>query len=301
MTPNHATAFALLAALAWGVGNVAQKTILEHLDGFAATGVTSLVGVLVLLPLALREGRETRPPTRGSLPLLLAVSLLFTFASTVMQFGYGLTSVINGGFLVNSAAIVTPILAWVCLSQRPPLAIWPASLTALTGIYLMAGANWSGLNPGDLLALLSAVGYAAWTLAVGMYVKRYRRPVLMTVVQLGVCGLLCIGLGAAFHGLPAPAAVAAALPEILFLGLVSKGLAYVLIAIAQQQISATCVGILVCAEAVAGAVIAALVLGETMGAQRGIGSICIILGVVIAARIPAALPDKQGSLLLRQP
>lgn len=301
MTPNHATAVALLAAFAWGTGNVAQKTILEHLDPYAATGVTSLVGVMVLLPLALREGRKTLPPAKASLRLLLAVSLLFTFASTVMQFGYGLTTVTNAGFLVNTAAVLTPILAWAFLSQRPPRAIWPASLAALTGIFLMAGASWSGLSPGDLLALLSALGYAVWTLALGVYVTRYRRPVLVTVVQLAVCGLLCTGLGAAFHGLPERAALAAALPEILFMGLVSKGLAYVLMAIAQQHISATCVAILVSAEAVFGAAIAALVLGETMGPLSGTGSLCIILGVVIAARIPVALPENRLSPPLRQP
>lgn len=204
-----------------------------------------------------------------------------------MQFGYGLTTVTNAGFLVNTAAVLTAVLAWLFLSQRPPPATWPANLSAFLGIFLMAGASWSGLTAGDLLALLSALGFAVWTLAVGAYVMRTRRPVQMTVVQLVVSGVLCIGLGAAVHGLAAPQALTAALPEILFMGLVSKGLAYVLIAIAQQHISATCVGIPVSAEAVCGAVIAALVLGESMGQLRGLGSLCIILGVVVAARIPA--------------
>ena len=301
MTRNQASGLALLAALAWGAGNVSQKTILAHLDGYAATGITSLVGAMVLLPLALREAKATLPSARGSLPLLLAVSVLFTFASTVMQFGYGLTTVTNAGFLVNTAAVLTPILAWACLSQRPPLAIWPACLFALIGIFLMAGASWSGLSPGDLLALVSAVGFAVWTLAVGIYVMRYRRPILMTFVQLAVCGVLCTSLGAAFHGVPAPSALAAALPEILFMGLVSKGLAYVLMAVAQQHISATCVAMLVSAEAVFGALIAAKVLGETLGPLRGIGSLCIILGVIIVARIPAAVPDTALSTQTRQP
>jgi drug/metabolite transporter (DMT)-like permease len=169
------------------------------------------------------------------------------------------------------------------------------------GIFLMAGASWSGLSSGDFLALLSALGYAVWTLAVGAFVMRTRRPVLLTVVQLAVSGVLCIGLGAAFHGLPAPPALAAALPEILFMGLVSKGLAYVLVAIAQQHLSATCVAILVSAEAVFGAVIAAFILGETLGLTRGIGSLCIILGVVIAARIPAQLPERRLSVQTLQP
>jgi drug/metabolite transporter (DMT)-like permease len=72
-------------------------------------------------------------------------------------------------------------------------------------------------------------------------------------------------------------------------------------AIAQQHISATCVAILVSAEAVFGALIAAVVLGETLGVTRGIGSLCIILGVVIAARIPPPLPESEVSARAAQP
>ena len=237
--------------------------------------------------------RLSGPPVRGSLPRLLIISLLFTFAGTVMQFGYGLTTVTNAGFLVNTAAVLTPVLAWLFLAQRPNPAVWPASLATLLGIFLMAGANWTGLSTGDGLALLSALGFAVWTLAVGTFVMHTRRPVLMTVVQLAVSGVLCIGLGAAINGLPQGEALAAALPEILFLGLVSKGLAYVLMAMAQQRISATCVAILVSAEAVFGALIAAFVLGETVGMTRGIGGLCIIIGITLAARLPEQPPRSR--------
>lgn len=294
MNRNVATGIALLAALAWGTGNVAQKTILQDLDGWAANGIPSLVGAAVLLPLALREGQGKPAPPKGSLLLLLGVSLLFAFSTTVMQFSYGLTTVTNAGFLVNTAAVLTPVLAWAVLSQRLPLAIWPASISTVLGVFLMAGANWTELSPGDLLALLSATGFAVWTLAVGHYVVRTGRPVLMTVVQLMVSGGLCSGVSLALYGAPSSASLMLALPEILFIGLVSKGLAYVLMAISQQHLSATIVAVLVSAEAVFGAIIAALVLGEVLGPLRGVGSLFILLGVVIAARIQLPSPDSKA-------
>lgn len=295
MNRNVATGLALLAAFAWGTGNVAQKTILQDLDGWAANGIPSLVGAALLLPLALREGRGKPPPPEGSWPLLLGVSLLFAFATTVMQFSYGLTTVTNAGFLVNTAAVLTPVLAWAVLSQRLPIEIWPASISTVLGVFLMAGASWTGLSPGDLLALLSATGFAVWALAVGQYVVRTERPVLMTVVQLAVSGALCTGVSLALHGIPAWPSFTAALPEVLFLGFVSKGLAYVLMAISQQHLSATVVSVLVSAEAVFGAIIAAIVLGEHLGQLRGIGGLMILLGVYIAARIQTPACDSAPS------
>ena len=295
LTPNRASALALLAAFAWGSGNVAQKTILEHLDGYAAAGLTSLLGALVLWPMARREWRGVQRPMAGSFGLLLAVSATFTVAVTLMQFGYGLTTVTNAGFLVNTAAVLTPVLGWLAFRERPPLAIWPASLATLLGIYLMAEARWTGFSPGDVLALLSALSFAVWTLLVGLYVMRFRRPILMTVVQLAVCGGACIAMGAVVKGLPSADALMAALPEIIFMGLVSKGLAYMLMAVAQQHLSATVVAVLVSAEAVFGAMVAAVLLGETLSPLRATGSLCIVLGVIIAARIPQVLPDPAAA------
>lgn len=294
LTPQRASALALLAAFAWGSGNVAQKTILDHLDGYAAAGLTSLLGALVLWPMARREWRVVQRATAGSNGLLLAVSATFTLAVTLMQFGYGLTTVTNAGFLVNTAAVITPVLGWLAFRDRPPLAIWPASVATLLGIFLMAGGRWAGLGPGDLLALLSALCFAVWTLLVGIYVMRFHRPILMTVVQLGLCGLACIAVGGVVNGLPSGGALMAALPEIIFMGIVSKGLAYMLMAVAQQHLSATVVGVLVSAEAVFGAMVAAVILGETLSPIRAMGCLSIVLGVIIAARIPPTLPDPAA-------
>ena len=60
-------------------------------------------------------------------------------------------------------------------------------------------------------------------------------------------------------------------------------------AIAQQHVSAASIAILNRAEAVRGGLIAALLPGETLGLVRSIGCCCIILGVIIAALLPACL------------
>jgi drug/metabolite transporter (DMT)-like permease len=141
---TRAMAMALLAAFAWGAGNVSEKTILDHLDCFSALGITSLIGALVLMPFARREGRTAPPAAKEIAPLLVGVSLLFTLASAIVQFSYALTTVTHVGFLGNADAVLTPMLAWLVLSQRPNPALWPTSLLALLGVFLIAGgAYWA--------------------------------------------------------------------------------------------------------------------------------------------------------------
>ena len=293
MTPFRANGVTLMAAMFWGLGNVMQKTVLDRLDGFAVTGITAIIGAVVVAPFAVKEARQCLPALKGSLGLLVKASVLFSMAATLMQFGYGQTSVTNAGFLVNTAAVITPVVVWVFFGERQPLWLWGASLCALAGVFLMAGGRWAGFSFGDLLCLAAALCFAVWTVAVGLYVTRYRRPVLLTIVQLAVCGILCLGLGSLTYGMPTTAALAAALPEIIFLGVISKGLAYVLIAVAQQHVSATGVSILVSAEAVFGAALASVFLGETLGPVRAAGAFCIITGVIIASTLQPAAPASD--------
>ena len=285
MTPIRANGLALLAALAWGLGNVSQKTILDHMDGFAAAGITSFVGAIALWPLMRRELRRPLPNQRGSLGLTVKISALFTLAATVMQFGYGHTSVTNAGFLVNTAAAITPVIGWLCFGQRPPPWIWLASLFTLAGVFLMAGGAWTGLSFGDGLALTAALAFAFWTIFLGRYVMQYRRPIFITVVQLLICGAICTGVGAATYGVPSLASIFAAWPEIVILGLLSKGLAYCLNATAQQHIAPACAAILLSAESVFGALSAMILLGETLSFSRAMGAASILAGVTIAASL----------------
>jgi len=282
------TAILLLAALAWGVGNVSQKTILDHLDAYAANGITCLVGAAVLYPFA---RREPSAPADGSFGLLLQVALAFTLAATLMQVGYGHTTVTNAGFLVNTAAVLTPVLGWLLYRQRPPFLIWPASLTTLAGVFLMGGGRLSSLVYGDLLILAAALVFAVWTLLVAQYVIRYGHPCFLTVMQLLFCGIVCIAISGYLNGVPDVSAVRAALPEIVMLGVVSKGLAYVLMAFGLRYVSAATGAVLVSAEAVFGAACAIVFLGESPLLTQVIGGFVIIGGVALASCAPARAGD----------
>jgi drug/metabolite transporter (DMT)-like permease len=287
MMPVRANGIALLAALAWGLGNVSQKTILEHLDGFSAMAITCGVGAMVLAPLLRRERPNTVIAGTGLVPLLLKVSALFAVAATLLQFGFGHTSVTNAGFLVNTSAVITPAIAWLCFGQRQPPWIWPACLCTMIGVMLLSGGRLNGMTFGDVLCLLSAVVFSFWIVMLGQLVRTCRIPVLATVVQLLVCGGACTVLGLLTYGAPPLSAVIAAIPEILLIGVLSRGLAYMLNAVAQQHIQPVCAAVIMSAEAVFGTLCAMVWIGETLVIERVAGAVLITLGVIAVSCLPS--------------
>ena len=58
MSKLQANCLLLLAAAFWGFGNVAQKTVLEHLDPLSAVGMRCLIAGLIAAPLTMLERRR---------------------------------------------------------------------------------------------------------------------------------------------------------------------------------------------------------------------------------------------------
>jgi drug/metabolite transporter (DMT)-like permease len=280
MTRLQANLLLLLAALFWGGGNVAQKTVLEDLGPLTTVGLRCLIGALVILPIALR-GRNDSPAFSKSdwQQMVLSVGL-FALAIGSQQAAYAGTSVTNASFLITTTIVMTPFTAWVLYRERPSAILWPASALTLFGVFLLGGGALSSVNWGDLACLVSAAFYSAWIVVLGRLVARTRRPGLITLAQFILAGALCLAAGVASEPVT-HAAFERAAPELLILGIFSTGLAYVFQAVAQQHTPASVAAIIMSAESAFGALGGAWLLGEQLGLVAGIGAGLIMTAVLV--------------------
>lgn len=286
MTRVTASCVLLLAALCWGAGNVANKTVLQHLDPLTVMSLRCLLAAAVIGPFAWPDLR--RAAGQDWIRSAVALSVPFALAMLMQQWAYGLTSVTNAGFLVNTATVMTPVLAWLLCGQRVGMAVkWAAPIT-LVGALLMSGGSLSlaRINTGDLLCLGSAVGYAVWMVALGQHAVRHGRPLGTTFVQFAVSAALALPL-ALWTNIPDPAALVGAAPELFMLGVVSTALAFGLMTWAQRYVAAPTAAIIVSAEGIFGALGARVVLGEQTSALGFVGA-----GLILCAIALAALGDR---------
>jgi drug/metabolite transporter (DMT)-like permease len=277
---GQANGLLLLAAMLWGSGNVAQQQVLDFVGPLTANGLRCLIAAAVVLPFCLREPRGVAPLGRRGWLLGLAVAVSFAIATALMQAAYGLTTVTNAGFLVNTCTILTPVAAWLLLRQRPAPMVWPAAAAAFAGAVLMGGGSLAALHIGDVLCLASAVAYAVWMVCLGEFVTRFGRAGAMTLAQFI--------FAAVFSLLPAPVfetasltQLAAAAPYLVYLGIVSTGGGYALQAIAQRATPASEAAIIVGSEAVFGALAAFILLGERLSPTGLVGALLIASAIVL--------------------
>lgn len=295
MTCQRAHLIVLLAAALWGLGNVAQKTILEHMGPLMATALTLALGAFALAPLMRLECPaahvEKGVPGPSGREIIFG-ALMFGASVATMQIGYGGTSVSNAGFLVNTCTVITPLAAWAILSERPSAAVLPSILLVLGGVWLMGGASLTALAWGDGFCLLAAVLFAFSISLNSRLVLRYGRPSRMTVVQFLISAALCFAMALIFEH-NSIGSIIMAWPELLMMGLISKALPYFLMAFAQQHTSATATAIIASAEGIFGACSAAYFLGETMPGMAIAGASLIMLSVVFLQILPQRWIDTR--------
>jgi uncharacterized membrane protein len=129
----------LAAAFFWGAGNVANKTVLTHIDAYTAVSLRCALAALVILPFLRTETRVVRAP--GWLGSAATVGLLFAISLIFQQTAYRWTSVTNASFLVNICTVLTPLLAWAILNERQPIRVIVAAGITLGGAALMSGVD----------------------------------------------------------------------------------------------------------------------------------------------------------------
>ena len=266
----------LMAAALWGFGNIAQKTVLEHLDPFSAVGMRCLIGGLLVLPFLRLDRRVTSDPgfwhSAARVAMLLAVALL------LQQTAYLTTSVTNAGFLMNTATVITPLLAWAVFRERTGLHVWVAAAATMVGILMLCG-GVQGMGRGDLTSLASALFYALWMIALGRHMQTFGRAIRTACVQFLVTAAIALPIGAVTGHLSV-AAMISAWPELLILGGGSTALAFGLQTVALRHTPAAHAAVIVSAEGVFSAMAAAVFLGERMSVTAVLGAALMLAAII---------------------
>jgi drug/metabolite transporter (DMT)-like permease len=123
-----------------------------------------MVPVLLVL-VALRSGEGPLASIRrtGVAGVIGGLGLVFAFAGSIVAFQT--TTVANAAFLFAASPFFAALLGWILLGEKVRRATWIAIAVAGLGMFVMvrdglAGGAWVG----NLAALLSAFGFAAFTI-----------------------------------------------------------------------------------------------------------------------------------------
>jgi drug/metabolite transporter (DMT)-like permease len=280
--------FSLLAAAAiWGTAFVAQKSATAHLGPLLFVGCRFLLSALLLAPLAWIEARgPAQILAPGDRRLSVAIGLCLFATMALQQIGMETTTATNAGFLTAIYVAIVPLVAWQVTGAMPRLTVAVACALSLAGAWLLErNGTAHGWNSGDLWVLLSDLFSALQIVLVGIFLGRSNRPFLLCVTQYALTAALGLAFGL-WREPVAPTALGAALPAILYAGLLSGGVAFTLQIVAQRHTPAAEAALIMSLESVFAALAGMLVLGDHLRITGFAGCALILLGVLLVQVVP---------------
>ena len=301
MTRIQANLLLLLAAAIWGGGFVAQSTAMKAIGPFWFIGLRFVIAAVAVLPFMLFEARKARvktPPRHLKLYLLTGLAL-FGGAAT-QQIGLQTTTVTNSSFITGLYVVIVPLIAVVFLRRSPHWIIWPGAIMAVSGIYMLSGGQLSALTTGDLLTVVCAVFWAGQITLAGITVSETGRPLTLSTAQFAVTGACALVVAIVAEPI-SWAAVWAAAPEILYVGIFSSGVAFSLQVIGQRYTTSSQAAIFLSSEALFGASLGALLLGETMPPLGYAGCALMFTAMLLVEVVPEITRRRASERLKPSP
>lgn len=284
----------LLAAALWGAAFVAQSDAGHYLSAGWFTGLRFVLAFLTVLPLGIAEARS-KPFSLRQLLGVVPLASVFAVAMLLQQWGLAYTSVTHAGFLTGLYVIFVPLIEVLWLRRLPHPLIWLAAVLALAGTWFLGG-GFAHLNIGDLLVVISSLGFAIQILLMQKVARSAVGAVTAALSQSAGCVLIGCSIGAV-GGLPHWSIVVHCWPELAYGGIISGGVAFLLQAICQRHTGATDTAVMLMSEALFAAFFGAVLLHERMGAMGWVG--CgLLFGALVLAQIgPALLPWAKADPL----
>lgn len=272
----------LLTAIIWGFAFVVVKNSLDSINTEYMLALRFTVAVVALSLIFIKKFKKINLLYIRNGAILGA----FLFISYAFQtYGCEQTTAGKNAFLTTIYVIIVPFLSWIINKKKPNKFCIIGAVLGIVGIALLSLGNEDvgnifSVNIGDMLTIVCGVGYAVHF----VFVERYNKeqdPVLLTVLQLAFAAIFSWILALINGGeFPRNIFETDVLISILYLGLMSTMLAFLLQNICQKYVAASTAALVLSFESVFGALFGVLVLSETLTPKMIVGCVLMFVAVV---------------------
>ena len=204
------------------------------------------------------------------------------FISYLLQTeGCKYTTAGKNAFLTTTYIIIVPFLYWIITRKRPAGYVFLAAFLAIVGIGLLSLQGDMSINYGDFLTLLCGIGYAAHLVGISQFTKK-SDPILLTILQMFFTAVFSwIGTIFTTTGLGDIQMSTELVMAMLYLGLLSSAIGFLLQTVCQKYVSPNVAALLISTEAIFGVIFTTIFLGEIMTTRMIIGCIIMLVAIVI--------------------
>ena len=287
MDRKKAIALSFSVPVAWGFSYPLMKI---GMDSMNATSIVALRCIIAFVACLLLFHKRAFRINRDLMVRAAIIGAIMATELTCMCLGSSLTSASTAGFLQSLTVVIVPFANAALLRRAPERKVLVGTAIVTCGMLLLSGADFTSLNPGAIIMLLSAFIYASHIIVAKRFVEEVD-PLALGVWQL-VSGIAAFAFGG--FTLPStPSEVAV----VVALALICSAYGFITQTLVQPHVPAETTGFAFSLEPVCSAVFSFFLVGEVLSPIAFFGAALILTGVMVATvELPRLRAHEQARM-----
>ena len=288
---------AISCSFLWGTAFIAQDMGMDYIGPFSFTAGRMFLGFIALIPFFfIFEFKKIKEKKFSYNIVIIYLVLLGFFLSggfALQQYSLLYTDVANSAIFTIFYVLIVPAISYFVFSKKIHWSVWPAVLVCIIGGFLLTEIKDVNVRLGDTFVLLGAFFWAFHIVYLSKFLKVFNFPIAIT---MGTC---LIGSIIAF--IPSLAIENITLEnllmeknELLYAGVLSSGIGFLLQAYSQQNLSPAPVAIIFSLEGVFAAIFGWLLLSQFLSGMKIFGIFLILTAVIFSQLLPTYDKRKHG-------
>ena len=216
---------------------------------------------------------------------MIPVGVSLFLGTVFQQVSLIYTDVANSAFFTVFYVPLVPIIIYIIFAEKPHWSVWPAVSFCVAGGYFLSDFNNETVRLGDGMVLVGAIFWALHIIYIGKLIGKFNLPFFIALLQNLSVAVLSFLLVVMFEEIDFSKIILEKY-EILYAGILSGGVAFVLQLFGQKHISAAPAAIIMSLEGVFATISAWIILNQILGLDNIIGCSLILIGVLFSQLLP---------------
>ena len=295
MTKTISLLSALLCTFIWGTTFIAQDTGMDDIGPFTFNAVRFFVAFLAVAPLALifeqkNFSKSIHKNKKKFINLIILIGLSLFLGSAIQQVALLYTDVANAAFFTVFYVPMVPFIIFFIYKKPIHWSIWPSVSLCVMGGYLLTNFYSATVRIGDALVIIGAFFWSTHIIFTGKIIDNYNLPLTIGAIQTLIVSSLSLIIGLIFEDFIWSNIIKEKF-QILYAGILSGGLAFVLQIYAQKNISPAPSAIIFSLEGVFATIAAWVLLNQILNINNLFGCLFILFGVLFSQLVPIYKKD----------
>ncbi|MBA1338082.1 MAG: Permease of the drug/metabolite transporter (DMT) superfamily [Pelagibacterales bacterium] len=285
---------AIVTSFLWGSAFVAQDMGMDFIGPYTFSVGRFFIGFLTLLPFffifEFKKIKKLDIKKKRIAYYIFYLGIVLGLGQALQQISLIYTNVANTGVFTVMYVLIVPLISYLVFSKKIHWSVWPAVIFCVVGGLLLSEIKNTSVRLGDSLGILSAFCWAVHIILIRKIIEFFNYPITIAMSQCLV-GCLILILPMYLFETPTFSNILKDSYEILYVGILSSAVAFLLQTYSLQNISPAPAAIIFSLEGVFAAIFAWLILDQFLNEIKILGIFLILSAVILSQIIP--IYDKK--------